>query len=345
MADVSSAALAESGPATIVFDVDIRDRTVIEAIKRHRAGRPADQPWLFLVDAGLELHLSRTQAYALGATETLRRDGAVSALARRLLPNVQYPLVGPEVAALESRPAGRAVESAGRLMSSLFSAVNDRSQISPAAIRSGAETIAKSLVEVDLAVWLDTVRVHHDGTFQHCLLVAATAASYARDWFDQKEAQSFIGAAILHDIGKAEVPLHILDKPSKLTDAEFAVIARHPVVGHERLLGIGLPEPVLAAVRGHHETLDGSGYPDGLKGDRIAPITRALAVCDIFAALSEVRSYRQPMPADEAIAVLVDMALRNKLDYEPVRKLATTIGVHVPATLEDVIENLRAREA
>ena len=174
--------------------------------------------------------------------------------------------------------------------------------------------------------------------------MAATAASFARDWLEPRDAQNLICAALLHDIGKAEVPLHILDKPSGLTEAEFAVVARHPVVGYERLRGVGLPQPVLAAVRGHHETLDGSGYPDGLKADQIAPITRALAVCDIFAALSEVRPYRAALPEDEAIAVLVDMALRNKLDYGPIRKLATTLGVHVPPTLDEVIQNLRRDE-
>jgi HD-GYP domain-containing protein (c-di-GMP phosphodiesterase class II) len=64
-------------------------------------------------------------------------------------------------------------------------------------------------------------------------------------------------------------------------------------------------------------------------------------VCDVYAALSEARSYRPPMPRDEAVAVLVDMALRGKLDYVPVRNLATLIGARVPATIAEVENNLR----
>jgi putative nucleotidyltransferase with HDIG domain len=340
--DLASVGSAKDAP-TVIFDVDIRARDVIARVKSLR--RPREQAWIFLLDAGSDLHAARTQAHALGATETIFRENVIVGLIRRLSISAQYPLDGRKLAQLKSKREGAAVESAGRLLSSLFSAVGSDGDVSGADVRAGAALLSQSLSEVDLGPWLDTVRQHHEGTFQHCLLVSATAASYARAFLEAEEAQALISAAILHDIGKAEIPLHILDKPGGLNETEFAVIARHPVIGHERLLGMGLPNAVLRAVRGHHEALDGSGYPDGLRGSQIDKITRALTVCDVYAALSEARSYRPPMPPGEAVAVLVDMALRGKLDYPAVRNMAQLIGVYVPDTLEDVQANLRQVQA
>ncbi|MGV3490080.1 MAG: HD-GYP domain-containing protein [Devosia sp.] len=328
---------------TVVFDVDIRARDVIAGVKAAR--RPKDQTWIFLLDAGTDLHAARTQAHALGASETIFRENAVTALSRRLSISPQYPVEGRNLAQLKARKEGAAVESAGRLLSSLFTAIGTDTAVSSAEVSRGAAILAESLSEVELGPWLDTVRHHHEGTFQHCLLVAATAASYARTFFVGEEQEALISAAILHDIGKADIPLHILDKPGGLSEAEFAIIARHPAIAHERLLGWGLSNTVLRAVRGHHEALDGTGYPDGLKGSQIQTVTRALTVCDVYAALSEARSYRPPMPREEAIAVLVDMALRGKLDYPAVRNMALLVGIQVPDTLGDVLENLRQVQA
>lgn len=336
--------IAETHDApTVVFDLDIRARDAIAGVKAAR--RPRGQAWIFLLDASADLHAARTQAHALGASETIFRENAVAALSRRLSLKPDYPVDGRDLALLKSRPGGAAVESAGRLLSSLFSAVSADRAVSGADIRNGAAMLAQSLSEIELGPWLDTVRQHHEGTFQHCLLVAATATSYARTYFKGEEAQALISAAILHDIGKADIPVHILDKPGGLTETEFAVIARHPVAAYERLRGWGLPENVLRAVRGHHEALDGSGYPDHLKGDQIDAVTRALTTCDVYAALSEARSYRPPMAREEAVAVLVDMALRDKLDYVAVRNLARLIGVQVPETIAEVRKNLREVQA
>jgi putative nucleotidyltransferase with HDIG domain len=329
--------------ATLVFDVDIRAREVITRVKSAR--RPVGQAWVFLLDATSDLHAARTQAHALGASETIFRESAATALARRLSLNPAYPLTGPRLDRLKAKPAGAAVESAGRLLSSLFSAVSEDRTISGIEIRNGAALLAKSLGEVDLAPWLDTVRDHHEGTFQHCLLVSATAAAYARAYMTGEQAQTLIAAAILHDIGKADIPVHILDKAGGLTPEEFAVIARHPVTAFDRLRSWGVPAAVLRAVRGHHEALDGSGYPDKLSGDRIDLVTRVLTVCDVYAALSEARSYRPPLPREEAIAVLVEMALRGQLDYPVVSNLSRLIGTQIPATIEEVRENLRRVKA
>lgn len=110
-------------------------------------------------------------------------------------------------------------------------------------------------------------------------------------------------AALLHDIGKAlVVPIEILSKPGKLTDLEMALIREHPKAGYEILRKVEFPWPVAEIVYQHHERLDGSGYPRGLKGEEILREARIIAVADVVEAMSSHRPYRPALSVDEALA-------------------------------------------
>src|SRR6202162_2979869 len=109
-------------------------------------------------------------------------------------------------------------------------------------------------------------------------------------------------AAMLHDIGKLAVPEHIISKPGKLTRAEFEKMKIHPVVGAEILERVRFPYPVVPIVHSHHEKWDGTGYPDGLKGNEIPIGARILAAVDCLDALASDRQYRRALPLDEAMA-------------------------------------------
>ena len=111
-------------------------------------------------------------------------------------------------------------------------------------------------------------------------------------------------AAKLHDIGKVGVPEAILNKPAALTDDEFRLIREHPVIG-ERILSPVIRNPeVLAGIRGHHERLDGTGYPDGLSGARVPLLARLIAIPDCFDALTTSRAYRAAMPLSKAVEII-----------------------------------------
>ena len=115
------------------------------------------------------------------------------------------------------------------------------------------------------------------------------------------ELEALRAAAVLHDIGKLAVPEHIISKPGKLTREEFEKMKIHPVVGAEILERVRFPYPVTPIVRSHHERWDGTGYPDGLKGDQIPIGARVLAAVDCLDALASDRQYRRALPLDEAM--------------------------------------------
>lgn len=114
--------------------------------------------------------------------------------------------------------------------------------------------------------------------------------------------------AALHDVGKIDIPDHILQKPGKLTDEEFNEIKKHPTLGYDRLRRMGEEDPVLLdLVRHHHERVDGKGYPDGLTGDKIPVVAQYFAVIDTFDALTSVRPYRREVGAEAAEKALIEL--------------------------------------
>jgi diguanylate cyclase (GGDEF)-like protein/putative nucleotidyltransferase with HDIG domain len=122
-----------------------------------------------------------------------------------------------------------------------------------------------------------------------------------------KEVQALFAGALLHDIGKLAVPEYILNKPGKLTEAEFAKMKIHPTVGGDILRRVNFPYPVEDIVRYHHEKWDGSGYPKGLKGEAIPLVARIISVVDFYDATRCDRPYRKGMKREDSLALLKSM--------------------------------------
>jgi len=123
----------------------------------------------------------------------------------------------------------------------------------------------------------------------------------------EKEIHALHAGALLHDIGKLAVPEYILNKPGKLTEAEFAKMKIHPTVGGDILKRVNFPYPVEDIVRYHHEKWDGSGYPKGLKGEAIPLTARIISVVDFYDATRCDRPYRKGMKREESLALLRSM--------------------------------------
>jgi len=142
-------------------------------------------------------------------------------------------------------------------------------------------------------------------TAEHADMLATMAVSVGRKiGLDESELRDLQYASVLHDIGKIGVPGHILNKPDKLTDEEFALMAEHTIIGERIISTIDYLAPIGKAIRAAHERWDGRGYPDGLAGDDIPRPARILFVCDAFHAMTSDRPYRRAMPEGEALQEL-----------------------------------------
>jgi putative nucleotidyltransferase with HDIG domain len=153
-------------------------------------------------------------------------------------------------------------------------------------------------------------------THGHIRRVQIAAVALAREMgiTDGPTIQAIEAAALLHDTGKIAVPEHILNKPGKLTPAEFEKMKLHAPIGAEILSAIDFPYPVVPIVRHHHESWDGNGYPDRIAGEAIPIGARILSVVDCFDALTSDRPYRRRMSNADAIAILLE---RRGTMYDP----------------------------
>ncbi len=153
-------------------------------------------------------------------------------------------------------------------------------------------------------------------THGHIRRVQVAAMALAREIqiTDESLLQAIEAAALLHDTGKIAVPEHILNKPGKLTPAEFDKMKLHAPIGAQILAAIDFPYPVVPIVRHHHENWDGTGYPDQIKGTAIPIGARILSVVDCYDALTSDRPYRRRMTDDAAVAILLE---RRGTMYDP----------------------------
>jgi putative nucleotidyltransferase with HDIG domain len=161
--------------------------------------------------------------------------------------------------------------------------------------------------------WGDSIESKDQYTQGHCQRVAFFACVLADSMgMDAKSLFWFRLGALLHDIGKIIVPTEVLNKAGDLTEEEWAIMKRHPEAGLELVADIDFPGDVRAIIRNHHERWDGTGYPDGLKGDEIPFAARILCVADVYDALTTARSYRDSLSHARAAEVM--RASRGQFD-------------------------------
>jgi len=310
----------------LVFDVDFTRSERAVRVKEWLSRKPKDAKVIFAVDKAS--HLQTIQATALGATGILHRPFEREALIRLLLGDgASLASIDPQDAMPASPGVGEALQS----LQSIFESACLGMPLDLAAINSTGEAIIRRMQAQGLASWLDTVRRHHSQTYQHCLIVTGVTVAFGQHLGLSRADQLRLSlGAMLHDIGKARIPLTILEKPAALTADEQATMRKHPEHGLEALESSpGVDRGLLDIVLHHHEYLDGSGYPHGLRGKEIADPVRILTICDVFGALLERRAYKPPLAGHVAYQMLLDMD--DKLDSDLVREFGFTRTLRLDA--------------
>lgn len=153
-------------------------------------------------------------------------------------------------------------------------------------------------------------------TVKHSIMVEAISYEIGKLMrLDEKILYKLKICGMLHDIGKIAIPVHILEKDSKLTGEEFEVIKEHAIIGYDILSGLNIDD-IRDIATLHHEKIDGSGYPFGLKGDELSTEIRILSIADILSALVGRRSYKESFSKDRVIKILKEMCDNNKIDRD-----------------------------
>jgi putative nucleotidyltransferase with HDIG domain len=258
------------------------------------------------------LHHGSMQAWALGATDTIARPFNEEGILQRIR------AAFPNDIAYDTSERGKTlnigVAAAHKVMIKIFQKLPVGVPLTFDDIIEAEGKIIKAIKHSSLREWLTIVGCHHNPSYRHCLFVTGFAVAFAQHLGMREDDQRRLArAALLHDVGKAFVPVDILDKPAKLTEQEMQVVRKHPRLGYDALAAQGsFPLEMLDVVLHHHEFLDGTGYPDGLRVDQISDIVRLTTIVDIYSALVENRAYRLPFTHSKAFAVMEQMG--GKLD-------------------------------
>jgi len=197
-----------------------------------------------------------------------------------------------------------------------------------------AETIVEKITESVLnnsAALTSLARIKNkdEYTYLHCIAVSALCISFGEHLrLDDKKIKALGIGGLLHDIGKVRIPIEILNKPGPLSEKEFEIMKQHVMHGDCILRQTGnIEEDSICVTAHHHERLDGTGYPEGLKGDEISPFGQMAAIVDIYDALTSERCYKNPMAPTDALRKLFEWS-DNYLNRDLVERFIAHLGIY-----------------
>ncbi len=232
--------------------------------------------------------------------------------------------------AAELSRAAKICSSAKRAVTSMFQEARLGMAVNTGGAQKLVEEISASVSRNPGAIIsLARLKTADDYTYMHSVAVCALMIALARQLgLDAATTRSAGVAGLLHDLGKASMPIDVLNKPGKLTPEEFSVMKGHPEAGHKLLLeSSGADEIALAVVLRHHEKTDGSGYPGGLKDADISLFAKMGAVCDVYDAITSNRPYKDGWDPAESLR---KMAEWSKGHFDPVvfQAFVKSVGIY-----------------
>ena len=241
----------------------------------------------------------------------------------------------PVTASKEMARATKIVRQSRQAVVSMFEEARMGNSVDVGGAKLLVEEISDSVARNPGAlISLARLKTVDDYTYMHSVAVCAMMVSLAKQLgLDDGQVRSAGLAGLMHDLGKAVMPMEVLNKPGKLTDAEFAIIKGHPVEGHAMLLGgVNVDPMVLDVCLHHHEKTDGSGYPKGLKGDQISLFAKMGAVCDVYDAITSNRPYKAGWDPAESLRKMAEWAVGH-FDARVFQAFVKSMGIYPVGSL------------
>lgn len=194
------------------------------------------------------------------------------------------------------------------------------------AASSISNDLMKAITDNDaIAVDISALKVSDEYTFKHSVDVASMSMIIARRFgLDDKQVYQIGISGLLHDLGKSQIPNEILNKPGKLSDEEFTIMKKHPLLGYNIIKDKSdIAQEIKMGVLQHHEKINGRGYPLGLEGEKIHMYARILSVADIYDALVTERPYKKAFTSRDAVEMI--MAMTGELDFSMIQSFIDSV--------------------
>lgn len=310
-AGLALAEFHEAAPRVLLVDVDIPPLGGCEFIRLiRRQETMADVP---VVLVAKDEQVARTGAIECGADAFLvkpfRRSTAVRTISGLLNKGIerQWDALPPL--------QGQILRETKGVFDQICDVVGTGVPIDYPTVITASLPLVDAVATDDFHGILAAVRDHDDYTYVHSLKTAIGLLLFGRAiGLAAADMELLAVGGLLHDVGKMAIPYEILNKPGKLTPEEFAVMRTHVVLSTSILEGSHRVSRGVVVIAGqHHETLDGSGYPNGLAGSQLNELARMASIIDIFGALTDRRAYKEPMSPEAALAVMAEMT--GKIDH------------------------------
>lgn len=248
--------------------------------------------------------------------------------------------IDPSVRQINREVSGKVVDSLARMHKGLSG--NDTETFPREEIEDAGRLLSEEIHKSSQI--LLSLGVAHDAdeyTYIHSLNVGLLAGYLAKciqrsRGFSYDITKTAVTTGLFHDLGKTKIPREILNKPERLSEREYELVKTHSEVGFQLAKKSGVDDPlVLSGILSHHERWDGSGYPQGLQGEKIPLLARLVGVADVFDALTTKRAYKEPVSAKKALGIILANS-GTGFDPEICSVLLAGVGIYPPSTVVEL---------